>query len=122
MNKKILIIEDDKFLREVIAKKLTTEGYEIIEAVNGENGITQAGETKPNLILLDLILPGIDGFGVLTQLKENTGTKEIPIIILSNLSQENEIKRALALGAADFLIKANFTPSEIIKKIKKIKK
>ena len=120
--KKILIIEDDKFLREVIAKKLTTEGYELIEAVNGENGITQAGETKPNLILLDLILPGIDGFGVLTQLKENTGTKEIPIIILSNLSQENEIKRALALGAADFLIKANFTPSEIIKKIKKIKK
>ena len=120
--KKILIIEDDKFLREVIAKKLTTEGYEIIEAVNGENGIIQAGETKPDLILLDLILPGIDGFGVLAQIKENAETKEIPIIILSNLSQESEIKRALTLGAADFLIKANFTPSEIIKKIKKIKK
>ena len=122
MNKKILIIEDDKFLREVIAKKLTTEGYEIIEAVNGENGIIQAGETKPDLILLDLILPGIDGFGVLAQIKENAETKEIPIIILSNLSKESEIKRALTLGAADFLIKANFTPSEIIKKIKKIKK
>jgi len=120
MNKKLLLVEDDKFLRDLFAKKLISEGYEVVEALNGEDGITLAKELKPDLILLDLILPGIDGFGALVKIKENPSTNQIPVIILSNLSQEEEIKRALDLGAADYIIKANFTPSEIIKKIQKI--
>jgi DNA-binding response OmpR family regulator len=120
MNKKILIVEDDKFLRELFVKKLTSEQYDVSEALNGEDGVVKAKEIKPDLILLDLILPGIDGFGVLSKIKEDSEIKNTPIIILSNLSQREEVERALNLGAVDFLIKAHFTPGEIISKIKKV--
>ncbi len=118
--KKILIIEDDKFLRELIAKKLRSENFEVIEAKNGEEGIkkTQDKEGKPDLILLDLILPGINGFDTLGEIKKTPPASEIPVIILSNLGQKDDVDRGMALGAADFLIKAHFTPQEIIKKIK----
>lgn len=118
-NKKILLVEDDKFLRDLFSKKLKSENYEVTESVDGESGLIKAKEINPNLILLDLILPGIDGFNVLKKLKEEVSLSQIPVIILSNLSQEEDIKKALALGAADFIIKANFTPSEIIEKIRK---
>ena len=84
-NKKVLVIEDDKFLRELISQKLLKEGYDIAEAVDGEKGIEAVKKEKPALILLDLILPGIDGFEVLARIKADPGTSEIPIIILSNL-------------------------------------
>lgn len=122
MSKKILLVEDDKFLRELITKKLRFEDYEVIEAFDGEDGIAKAKELRPDLVLLDLILPGIDGFGVLIKIKEDPATNQTPIIILSNLSQQEEIAKALKIGATDFLIKAHFTPSEIIEKIKKILK
>ncbi len=120
MSKKILIVEDDKFLRELIAKKLKSADYEAIEAIDGESAVVKAKELKPDLILLDLILPGIDGFGILTKIKGDRAISQIPVIILSNLSQQEEIDKALKLGAADFLVKANFVPGEIIEKIKKI--
>ena len=120
--KKILIVEDDKFLRELIAKKLQSENYQAIEAKNGEEGVQKIIAEKPNLILLDLILPGIDGFEVHKQAKENPLTTEIPVIILSNLGQRDDIEKGLGLGATDFLIKAHFTPKEIIDKIKAILK
>jgi len=85
MAKKILIVEDDKFLRELIVKKLSSEGYEVPEAVNGEEGVKKIEEEKPDLVLLDLILPGMDGFEVLTQIKKNSELAQIPVIILSNL-------------------------------------
>lgn len=116
------MVEDDKFLRDLIAKKLRNENYEVIEALDGESGIAKSKEVSPKLILLDLVLPGIDGFNVLAKIKENPQTSQIPIIILSNLSQQQEIERALKLGAADFLIKAHLTPSELIVKIKSILK
>ncbi len=122
MAKKILIVEDDKFLRELITRKLESEGYKIIEAVDGEEGIKKATEEKLDLILLDLILPGIDGFEVLTQLKQNEKLASIPVIILSNLGQREEIEKGLKLGAIDYLVKAHFTPGEIIEKIKNILK
>ena len=100
--KKILIVEDDKFLRELIAKKLQSENYQAIEAKNGEEGVQKIIAEKPNLILLDLILPGIDGFEVLKQAKENPLTTEIPVIILSNLGQRDDIEKGL--GLVDFLI------------------
>jgi len=122
MSKKILIIEDDKFLRELIVKKLVKEGYEISEAVDGEEGIKKVKEEKPDLVLLDLILPGIDGFEVLSRTKEDPALSQIPVIILSNLGQKEEVERGLKLGAIDYLIKAHFTPGEIIEKIRVILK
>jgi len=117
---KILIVEDDRFLRELIARKLKNEGYEVLEAVDGEEGLKRIKEEKPDLILLDLILPGIDGFEVLAKAKEDPDTTQIPVIILSNLGQREEVEKGLKLGAIDYLIKAHFTPGEIIEKIKNI--
>lgn len=120
--KKILIIEDDKFLRKLIVRKLLEENFDTVEAIEGEEGIKKIKEEKPDLVLLDLILPGMDGFEVLTQAKEDPKTSSIPVIILSNLGQKDDIERGLKLGAVDFLIKAHFTPGEIITKIKNVLK
>lgn len=119
---KILIIEDDKFLRELITRKLTAEGFSVSEGIDGEEGVKKVKEVKPDLVLLDLILPGIDGFEVLTRIKEDPGLALIPVIILSNLGQKEEIEKGLKLGAIDYLIKAHFTPGEIVEKIKSILK
>lgn len=118
MAKRILIIEDDKFLRELIVKKLKDEGYDLIQAVDGEEGFEKVGKEKPDLVLLDLILPGMDGFEVLEKVKEEVSLSSIPVIILSNLGQREEVERGLKLGAVDYLIKAHFTPGEIVEKIK----
>lgn len=118
----ILIVEDDKFLRELISQKLIKEGYNIEGAVDGEEGLKKAKELKPSMILLDLILPGIDGFEVLSKIKEDPEIKQIPVIILSNLGQREDVEKGLKLGAADYLIKAHFTPGEIIEKMKNILK
>ena len=120
MSKKIVIIEDDKFLRELISKKLSDAGYEVLEAIDGEEGIKRVKESKPDLVLLDLILPGIDGFEVLGQIKQDPSFSNLPVIILSNLGQKEDVEKGLKLGAVDFLVKAHFTPGEIIEKIKKI--
>lgn len=122
MTKKILIIEDDKFLRELIGQKLNKEGYEIFEAVDGEEGIKKAKKKKPHLVLLDLILPGINGFEVLNKMKQNTVLSQIPIIILSNLGHKDDVEKGLKMGADDYLIKAHFTPAQIIEKVKTILK
>ncbi|PJA02465.1 response regulator, partial [bacterium (Candidatus Gribaldobacteria) CG_4_10_14_0_2_um_filter_36_18] len=110
---KILIIEDDKFLRELIVRKLSQENFDVVEAIDGEDGIKKVKETIPDLLLLDLILPGIDGFEVLSKIKEEPATASIPVIILSNLGQREDIERGLKLGAVDYLVKAHFTPNEI---------
>ena len=117
---KILIIEDDKFLRELIARKLTKEGYKIVEAIDGEEGLKKVKEESPDLILLDLILPGMDGFEVLAKVKDDPKTSLIPVLILSNLGQKDEIEKGLKLGAEDFLVKEHFTPEEIVEKIRSI--
>ncbi len=122
MAKKILIIEDDKFLRELIAQKLSKEDYDITEAIDGEEGIKKVQAEKPDLVLLDLILPGIDGFEVLSRIKDDPFLASIPVIIFSNLGQKEDIERGLKLGAADYLIKAHFTPGEIIEKVRNVLK
>ncbi|MFA5355720.1 MAG: response regulator [Candidatus Paceibacterota bacterium] len=119
---KVLIVEDDKFLRELISQKLAKEGYEAVSAVDGEEGVRKIKEEKPDIVLLDLILPGIDGFEVLTKTKEDPLVNSIPVIILSNLGAKEDVEKGMKLGAADYLIKAHFTPSEIIEKIKSILK
>lgn len=120
MSKKILIIEDDKFLRELISQKISKQGYIVVEAIDGEDGIEEFKKEKPDLVLLDLILPGIDGFEVLSQIKSNAELSNTPVIILSNLGQKEDIEKGINLGADDYLIKAHFTPNEIIEKIDKV--
>ncbi len=115
---KVLVIEDDKFLREMITRKLAKDGYEVSEALDGKQGLEKMRELKPDLILLDLIMPNVGGFEVLEQAKEDDEIKDIPIVILSNLGQKSEVERGIQLGAEDFLIKAHFTPKEIINKVK----
>ena len=119
---KILIVEDDKFLRELMSQKLRTEDYEVVEAVDGEEGVAKAKESNPDLILLDLILPGIDGFEVLAKMKADPKLAKVPVIILSNLGQKDDIEKGLEMGANDYLIKAHFTPGEIIEKIESVLK
>ena len=118
MPKNILIIEDDKFLRELIAQKVTKDGFNVSEAVDGEEGIKKIREEKPDMVLLDLILPGIDGFEVLSLMRQESSLSSIPVIILSNLGQKEDIERGMKLGATDYLVKAHFTPGEIVEKIK----
>ncbi|MBU1165202.1 response regulator [Patescibacteria group bacterium] len=122
-NKKtILLVEDDEFLAELYATKLNLEGYEVLVASDGEKGFKTASDKIPDLILLDIILPKMDGFEILKKLKANKKTKDIPVILLTNLSQKDEVKKGLDLGANDYLIKAHFMPSEVISKIKKVLK
>lgn len=119
---KILIIEDDKFLRDLIAQKLRRENLSPLEAVDGEGSLKAAKEKRPDLILLDLILPGMDGFEILKRLKDDNASARIPVIVLSNLGQKEDMDRAISLGAEDFMVKAHFTPGEIVVKIKSILK
>lgn len=118
--KKVLIIEDDKFLRELAAQKLEKEGFSVAGATNGQEGIELLEKESPNVIILDLILPGMDGFEVLKKVRTESNFKTIPIIILSNLGQEEDIAKAKSLGATDYLIKAHFSFGEIIKKINEV--
>lgn len=119
---KILIVEDDKFLRELIAQKLVKEGYEVLSSIDGEDGVKKIKDEKPDLVLLDLILPNIDGFDVLSRIKEGPSANSVPVIILSNLGQKEDVEKGLKLGATDYLIKAHFTPGEIIEKIRNVLK
>jgi DNA-binding response OmpR family regulator len=116
--KKILMIEDDRFLRKVYKDKLKREGFEFSEATTGEEGLNKAIFEKPDLILLDLILPRKSGFDLLIELKKNPETEKIPIIVLSNLGQESDIKKGLSLGASDYLVKTEISLSEVVEKIK----
>ncbi|OGF51919.1 hypothetical protein A3I27_01025 [Candidatus Giovannonibacteria bacterium RIFCSPLOWO2_02_FULL_43_11b] len=119
---KILIIEDDKFLRDLMSQKLVKEGFNVKEALDGEDGLKIALEETPDLILLDLILPRIDGFEVLERIKKNEKLSDLPVLILSNLGQKADVQRAMSMGAQEFLIKSNFTLGEIVEKIKTILK
>jgi DNA-binding response OmpR family regulator len=120
MAAKILIVEDDKFLRELMTRKLNNDGFELEEAIDGEESLKKLETFKPDIILLDLILPGLDGFETLERIKDNPQTSGIPVLILSNLGQRDEIEKGLKLGAIDFMVKAHFTPEEIVGKIKSI--
>jgi DNA-binding response OmpR family regulator len=120
--KKILIIEDDQFLMDIYATRLRQEGFEVEEAINGEIALAKLKESPPDLILLDIILPMREGFEILKEIKKDERLKNLPVIIISNLSQREEIKKALSLGAVKYLVKSEYTPSQIVKEIKKILK
>jgi len=118
--KTILFIEDEPTIQKSISRFLEKEGYEVKSALDGEIGLETAKKIKPDLILLDLILPKKDGFEVLKELKKEEATKNIPVIALTNLEESDNIEKVLSLGATAYLIKANYKLEEIVEKIKQI--
>jgi len=120
MDKKILIIEDDVILRETLSDYLVKEEFTVVTASNGEEGINLAKKERPNLILLDIILPKKDGFEVIKDLKRDEKTEKISIVLLTNLESLNDIEKALNLGATTYLIKSDHSLEEVVKKIKDI--
>jgi len=116
----IVLVEDDPFLAEIYVLRLEREGFKVIHARSGEEGLKNVLETKPSLVLLDLVLPKMDGFSVLKELKANAATRAIPVVILTNLGEESDMEKGKKLGAADYVIKAHLTPSEVAKKVKQI--
>ena len=117
-NKKILIAEDDDFLRGMYQSKLEMEGFLVDVAENGKEAFKAMEKNPPNLILLDILMPVMNGFEFLHQLSASKKNKNIPVILLTNLSGKEDLDKGLKLGAKDYLIKAHFTPEEVIKKIK----
>lgn len=118
--KKILIIEDDPFLSEMYAAKLSQENFQAELAVDGKEGLKKIQSCKPDLILLDIVLPKMDGFEILKKLKQDPKLKKIPVVLLTNLGQKNEVEKGLALGADEYIIKAHFTPTAVVAKVKEI--
>jgi len=117
---KILLVEDDTFLAGMYISKLGFENFEILLANDGKQGLKMAEKENPALILLDILLPKMDGFEVLKKLKKSEKCQKIPVVLLTNLGQKDDVEKGLSLGAADYLIKAHFMPQEVIAKIKEI--
>ncbi|PIR92867.1 response regulator [Candidatus Falkowbacteria bacterium CG10_big_fil_rev_8_21_14_0_10_43_10] len=119
-NIKILLVEDDSFLLNMYADKFQSENFEVFTADSGDRALKIAQDKIPDIILLDIMLPKKDGFEVLRELQKEASTKAIPVILLTNLSQREEVKKGLELGAKDFLIKAHFMPNEVVEKVKSV--
>ena len=115
---KILLIEDEEMLANMYEVKFNNEGFDIEKALDGESGLEKAKSILPDFILLDIIMPKMDGFAVLKALKEDVKTKNIPVMLLTNLGQEEDIERGKELGIVGYLVKANTTPSEVVKAVK----
>lgn len=114
----VLVVEDDKFLRELLVRKLASEGFDVKNAVDATAAFAALAERKPAIVLLDLILPEVSGFEILQRIKADPKNKDVPVIILSNLGQKEDTDKAMALGAKDFMVKANFTLDEITAKVR----
>ena len=117
-DKKVLVVEDDTLLKDMLGRQLTKDGWQVLHATEGEQALQLAESEHPDIMLLDLLLPGMSGFDILSTLKQKDSTKDIPVIVLSNLGQQEDIDKCLQSGASDFLIKANFTLDEVSAKIK----
>ena len=119
MPKRILIIEDEELIINLLQKKLIKEGYEVFVARDGEEGLKTMKEKKPDLILLDIVMPKMGGFEVMEAMEKDKNVRDIPVIVISNSGQPVELDRAQRLGAKDWLIKTEFDPQEVLNKVKK---
>jgi DNA-binding response OmpR family regulator len=117
--KKILLIEDDPFISEMYALKFKQE-YDFDVASDGAMGLQKLAENKPDLVLLDIIMPKMDGFEVLQKMKTDPNLASIPVVLLTNLGRKEDEKKGLQMGAIDYIVKAHFTPSEVVEKVKQI--
>lgn len=116
--KKVLLVEDDVTLVDMYSLKFKEEGYNLLTAENGETGLALALKEIPDVILLDIMMPKMDGFAVLAELKKNATTKNIPVLMLSNLGQTADVEKGEAMGAKDYIVKASMTPTQVVDKVK----
>jgi DNA-binding response OmpR family regulator len=114
---RVLLIEDEPDVLELYRLKLTIDDYDVVTAQSGQEGLDKANSEKPELIFLDIKMPGMDGFEVLKHLRANDATKDIPVVILSNFDEESMVEKGLALGANEYLIKSHFSPGSLSDKI-----
>ncbi len=119
MAKKILIIEDEKIIYDLLERKLTKEGYSVAITTNGIDGLIKMREDRPDIVLLDIIMPKMGGFEVMEEMNKDETLKDIPVIVVSNSGQPVEIDRIKKMGAKDWLIKTEFNPQEVLEKVKK---
>jgi len=119
-NKKILLVEDDPFLVDIYVKKLQQVGFDIVNADNGARALKLLAESPFDLVLLDIVMPDIDGWEILKEMRESEKGPGAKVIVFSNLGQKADVDKAFTLGANKYLIKANYTPSEVIEEVKKI--
>lgn len=116
--KKVLIVEDDNMICTMYKTKLEQDGFSVLLADNGSKGLEVAMSEVPDIIMLDVIIPQLDGFSVLEKIKEDEKTKNIPVIMLTNLGTTEDQKKGKEMGAVDYLVKAKFTPSQVSEKVK----
>jgi len=119
MSKKILIVEDEEIIYSLLQKKLSQEGYEVRVAKDGQEGIDKMKEQKPDLVLMDIIMPRKSGFEVMEEMQKDEELRTVPIVVISNSGQPVELDRAKELGAIDWLVKTEFDPQEVIEKVRK---
>ena len=115
--KKIVLIEDDTFISQMYSLKFRQTNYTFLVARDGSEGLELIKKEKPDLVLLDIILPEIDGFEILRQIKANPELQSIPVVLLTNLGQQENIQKGMAMGAKDYIIKAHYTPQEVVAKV-----
>jgi DNA-binding response OmpR family regulator len=117
---KVLIIEDDRYISKMYQLKLSLDGMDVQVADNGRIGVEKVKEFKPDIILLDILMPELDGYEVLKIVKGEPETKDIPVLVLSNLGQEDHIQKGMQLGAIGYIVKSQYTPSRVVDKIKEV--
>lgn len=120
MAKKILLVDDDVYIRDLYTEVLKDENYEVMIAANGEEALIMVAKDQFDLILLDVMMPKMDGIQVLSKVKKEPNYKEVPILMLTNFGQEDLVKQAVTIGSADYLLKYNLTPGELITKVKQV--
>lgn len=118
--KKIMLVEDDAFISDIYRVKLGKEGFEVLSAENGLEAVKMLEGAIPDLMLLDIVMPYMDGIDVLKKIKNVEKWKKIPVILLSNLSEKEKIEEAMGIGADDYLLKSHFTPAEVMEKVKSV--
>ncbi len=118
--KSILLVEDDPFLVDIYTTKLKQTGFKVKVVTDGEDVFKVLKEESFDVVILDIVLPNVDGWEVLKRIKQDSGLKDTKVIILSNLGQKTEVEKGLKLGAIKYLIKAYYTPSEVVEEIKKV--
>ncbi|BCX15290.1 MAG: hypothetical protein KatS3mg097_182 [Candidatus Parcubacteria bacterium] len=118
---KIVLVEDDKFLRSVLERKLSENGFQVVSVINGNEALEKILIERPELILLDIILPQKSGFFILEKIKQDPQFKNVPVLVISNLSQAEDIEKAKNLGASEYLVKAKISLEDLVNKVKSYK-